>query len=385
MRSRKDVAKTALERQTSKVLREEEFLTNRSPSTQHGVLNEYVRVEDAEIVGRGSQSSSVKLYRSTKNLKLYAIKAFHQVRQGSKRPGAKDTLSLRPTHSEREEVLREADIMRRLQHPNIVRIEELIDDCYGDTHTDTENDAMYLVMDYVEGGSLQTHLEQNAPLSEELLKRCMADTVRGLMYLHDARIIHMDIKPANILFAADHSCAKICDFGTSTLSSSVSNAKKGTALFRAPELHRGGYPEDFAAGIAADVWSLGSTLYYLATFGRVHSSPDHVFKALTVDPVGLDSESMGLSPQLCDLLQMLLAHSPEARASLEQAADHPWLVDTPPSLSVSGPAPAEATLLLSQAFASPVREDPDEEAVASRAEIDAWMVATEPRSEEAQQ
>ena len=119
---------------------------NRSPGAEHGVLNEYVRVESEDaVVGRGSQSSSVRLYRSTKDNRLYAIKAFHQVRQGSKRPGAKDGLSLRPTHSEREEVLREADIMRRLEHPNIVRIEELIDDCYGDTHTTTENDAMYLV------------------------------------------------------------------------------------------------------------------------------------------------------------------------------------------------------------------------------------------------
>eukprot|EP00658_Telonema_sp_P-2_P067151 TRINITY_DN5608_c0_g1_i5.p1 TRINITY_DN5608_c0_g1~~TRINITY_DN5608_c0_g1_i5.p1 ORF type:complete len:311 (-),score=90.25 TRINITY_DN5608_c0_g1_i5:117-1049(-) len=274
-RSRKEVAKTALERQTSKVLREQDFLTNRSSTTEHGVLNEYVRIEDADVVGRGSQSSSVKLYRSTKDGLLYAIKAFHQVRQGSKRQGAKDSLSLRPTHSEREEVLREADIMRRLEHPNIVRIAELIDDCYGDSHTDTDNDAMYLVMDFVEGGSWQTTLEAGAPLAEPLLQQCMRDTIRGLAYLHDAGIIHMDIKPANLLVAAADCTTKICDFGTSTLSSSIDNAKRGTTLFSAPELSTGGsgFPSSFEEGKAADVWSLGATLYFMATLGQVHTKP----------------------------------------------------------------------------------------------------------------
>ena len=141
---RKDIKKTALERQTSQLLRLDQVMTNRSPGLEPGVLNNYTRVEDSTL-GRGSQSSSVKLYRNADNTERFAIKAFHQVRQGSQRPGASDGLSLRASKSERENVLQEADIMRRLNHPNITGIVELIDDCYGDTHEDTQNDAMYIV------------------------------------------------------------------------------------------------------------------------------------------------------------------------------------------------------------------------------------------------
>jgi len=406
MRSRKDVAKTALERQTSKMLREEDFLTNRS-STQHGVLNEYVRVEHAQIVGRGSQSSSVKLYRSTKDLKLYAIKAFHQVRQGSKRPGKKDSLSLRATHSEREEVLREADIMRRLEHPHIVRIAELIDDCYGDTHTDTENDAMYLVMDYIKGCSLQSLLEESSPLPEDKLSLCMKDTISGLIYLHDCGIIHMDVKPANILFASDGSGCKLCDFGTSTFSASIDNAKRGTTLFRAPELGTGvGFPSDFTRGKAADVWSLGSTLYYLATLSRVHHSSHQVFHALSIDPVVL-SPDMGLSAGLCNMLESLLEFDPEQRVELPYAMLHQWLShsDEPVAESERSGCNLESERSGCNAIITPVSnfqlpdhpfsstaaslfgsvalqcpehcDDNDDDQISSGAEIAAWIDATQ--------
>jgi len=323
---RKDMKKTKLERQISGVLRTADgFMANRSPGAQSGVLNSYTRVEASAVVGRGSQSSSVKLYHNADNTKLFAIKAFHQVRQGSQRPAASDTLSLRPTHSEREHVLREADIMRNLNHPNIVQIVELIDDCYGDTHEDTENDAMYIVMEYLDGGSVQSFLEKNAPIDEHLILSVARDTLAGLNYLHDAGIVHLDIKPENLLFSANREVTKICDFGTSTLSSSINHAKKGTVLFSAPELHQG-FPDTFEAGKAADVWSLGASLYYMATLLRVHNEPKHVYKALKQDPVQLDATALtGISVELLQFLAMLLDHNPETRILLHKASEHPWV------------------------------------------------------------
>jgi len=336
---RKDIKKTALERQTSQLLRLDQVMTNRSPGLEPGVLNNYTRVEDSTL-GRGSQSSSVKLYRNADNTERFAIKAFHQVRQGSQRPGASDGLSLRASKSERENVLQEADIMRRLNHPNITGIVELIDDCYGDTHEDTQNDAMYIVMEHVGGGSVQTFLEKNAPLDENLVWRVARDTLAGLIYLHEAGIMHLDIKPENLLFTANNEVIKICDFGTSTLSSSIKQAKRGTQLFRAPELPAG-FPGSFEAGKAADAWSLGATLYYMATYQRIHNESVDVYQALKNDPVQLGAEShTGLSAELLQFLALLLDHNPETRGLLPQAAQHPWILQSESQID-GEPAAAE--------------------------------------------
>ena len=96
-------------------------------------------------------------------------------------------------------------------------------------------------MEHVGGGSVQTFLEKNAPLDEKLIWRVARDTLAGLIYLHEAGIMHLDvpapatcrssltivvqIKPENLLFTANNEVIKICDFGTSTLSSSIKQAK----------------------------------------------------------------------------------------------------------------------------------------------------------------
>jgi serine/threonine protein kinase len=95
---------------------------------------------------------------------LFALHPLHRhshlllsyTRHGSKR-SAEPSLSLRPSHSEREEILREADIMFGLSHPNVVRIVEVIDDSRSDTNLEARegDDTMHIVMQFVPRGSLQ--------------------------------------------------------------------------------------------------------------------------------------------------------------------------------------------------------------------------------------
>ena len=104
--------------------------------------------------------------------------------------------------------------------------------------------------------------------------------------------------------------------------------RRGTQLFRAPELPAG-FPGSFEAGKAADAWSLGASLYYMATYQRIHNESVDVYQALKNDPVGvclqslalsggawkvqLGAESLtGLSAELLQFLALLLDHNPES-------------------------------------------------------------------------
>ena len=99
-------------------------------------------------------------------------------------------------------------------------------------------------------------------------------------------------------------------------------------MFRAPELPAG-FPGSFEAGKAADAWSLGATLYYMATYQRIHNESVDVYQALKNDPVraclpsqvlsggvwkvqlGAESHT-GLSAELLQFLALLLDHNPES-------------------------------------------------------------------------
>jgi serine/threonine protein kinase len=168
-----------------------------------------------------------------------------------------------PARTARNEVIlrrfeQEFRSAHRLAHPNIVRVLE-----FHGTH-----DTPFLVMELVEGPSLGAVVEQRGRLPEEEAIDIVVQVCHGLHYVHEHGLIHRDIKPDNILLASD-GVAKITDLGLvkellDDQDLTRTGRGLGTPAYMAPEQFRSAK----FAGVPADVYALGATLYTLVT-GRL--------------------------------------------------------------------------------------------------------------------
>jgi serine/threonine-protein kinase len=154
----------------------------------------------------------------------------------------------------RDRFLREAQLAAPLSHPNVVRVYDFGHDPDG---------RPFIVMEYVEGGSLADALARDGALSPARVVAVARDCCAGLAYAHAAGLVHRDLKPQNLLLDPD--CrVKIADFGIArTLdgtSLTLTGSVLGTAGYLAPEQAGG---EQVTA--AADIYSLGVTLHQLVT------------------------------------------------------------------------------------------------------------------------
>jgi hypothetical protein len=154
----------------------------------------------------------------------------------------------------RQRLLREAEVLRRLHHPNVVRLVDVID----------EGDEIVLVMPYLSGGSLAERVAQHGPAPADEVERQARRLFGALAQAHALGIVHRDIKPANILFdERGEPC--LADFGVAqtwdqTHGLTMTGMVVGTPGFMAPEQARG---EQVLP--ASDVFSLGATLLFAAT------------------------------------------------------------------------------------------------------------------------
>ncbi|KJE96659.1 CAMKK/CAMKK-META protein kinase, variant 3 [Capsaspora owczarzaki ATCC 30864] len=177
---------------------------------------------------------------------------------------------LTPTHLDAfDPVHQEIAVMKRLLHPCLVRLFEVIDD--------PENNFICLVLEYVPGGSLQDMLRRvpDRPLVLERARSIFRDVLQGMQYLHYHRIIHRDIKPDNLLLTLEGR-VKITDFGVSRIVNPTSNVMRdtaGTPAFHAPEMTTGAMFD----GFRCDIWALGCVLHVMTT-GHVPFTGDSLFK-----------------------------------------------------------------------------------------------------------
>lgn len=154
-----------------------------------------------------------------------------------------------------ERFRREARILASLDHPRITRVYDV----------ERVGGALYIVMEYVPGGTLEERLQRGAlPLAEAA--QLTAEVLDGLAFIHAHGVLHRDLKPSNILLTAGGE-AKIADFGvarSATLQRTMLTqaGTPGTPLFMAPEQLRG-EPGD----ARCDLYAVGAT-FYLAVAGQ---------------------------------------------------------------------------------------------------------------------
>lgn len=270
-------------------------------------INEYIILGG---IGRGS-FGKVKLALSTADKRFYAVK----VMSYAKKSGVAKTMS----NAEEQAVL------RKLDHPNIVRHRDIL--------YDPEKDGYVVVIEYMARGVVidSSKLEGVKPLSEDGVREIMRDVVAGLEYLHYQRIAHRDIKPDNLLRAGDGT-VKMSDFGEARMYDVTSvdprpkSSVPGTPAFIAPELCMSERsPKAPPESYAADVWSLGASLFYMV-YGRAPFLAKTVFEiydCICTQRLRFP-EQPKVSRKLKDLIKKMLVKEPKNRATLQDVARHAW-------------------------------------------------------------
>ncbi len=153
-----------------------------------------------------------------------------------------------------ERFKREEEMGQRLDHPNVVKVMK-----------PREKSRMYIAMEYVDGRSLRSIIQADAPLSAERALSIACQITEALVYLHQKGVVHRDIKPENILLTADGK-VKILDFGIALdeskrrLTWTGLSATLGTPDYMAPE-QIGGRRGD----ARTDVYAVGTMLYEMLT------------------------------------------------------------------------------------------------------------------------
>lgn len=147
-------------------------------------------------------------------------------------------------------------LLGNLNHPFIVGLHcSMLD----------EDGTAYLVMEYIEGKDLAAHRRSGVKFDETKLGSILFQASQGLYYLHKKGIFHRDIKPANIMLTPD-GAVKIIDLGLAMIEEGEKTARAaGTPLYAAPEVAVLRTQKTPLVGRSADWYSLGLTMYYLAT------------------------------------------------------------------------------------------------------------------------
>jgi len=145
----------------------------------------------------------------------------------------------------------EGRALAMISHPNVVRVENFF----------RANETCYMVMQYVRGRTLQFHIQRNRhEFTEQFIRRIFINLLNGLREVHANKLLHLDIKPANVFISMDGRPV-LLDFGAAriTLSEEATKLKPMyTAGFAAPEHYRF-HPEEL--GPWSDIYSVGATIY----------------------------------------------------------------------------------------------------------------------------
>ena len=214
---------------------------------------------------------------------------------------------------ERDDLIREVEIMYKIHHPNIVKLFGHFED----------NIYCYLVMEYIEGGELFSYIpEEGKPkLSTQQIASLIRDVISAIYYLHNMNppIIHRDIKPENILISSNMK-AKLTDFGWSTYikPGDLRNSICGTPIYMAPEMiNRTGHNEK------VDIWCVGVLLFELLTGDQAWAGEDIETVKYNICHLRISwPEKMNSFAE--DLISKILKSNPEERISLRDMLNHPF-------------------------------------------------------------
>ncbi|XP_035423986.1 death-associated protein kinase 3 isoform X1 [Cygnus olor] len=279
------------------------------------------------------QFAIVRKCRERKTGLEYAAKFIKKRRLSSSRRGVS-----------REEIEREVDILREIQHPNIITLHDIFEN-----KTD-----VVLILELVSGGELFDFLAEKESLTEEEATQFLKQILDGVHYLHSKRIAHFDLKvrpgtreylvsgiggwvvnvaplplqPENIMLLdknVPNPRIKLIDFGIAHKIEAGNEFKNifGTPEFVAPEIVN--YEP---LGLEADMWSIGVITYILLSgaspfLGETKQETLTNISAVNYD---FDEEYFSNTSELAkDFIRRLLVKDPKKRMTIAQSLEHPWI------------------------------------------------------------
>ena len=286
----------------------------------------YQQIEDITLLRSLGKGSYGEVYLSLK--------------QNAKKLFATKKVKRKKTDDEMTKYFKnEINILRILNHPNIVKLEEIKMD---------ENNY-YIVMEYINGGELSDYLKKyiekyGRPFSEEIVQYLMKQIISALIYIHDLNIIHRDLKLENIMVDFDNekdkeelnmmkAKIKIIDFGFAIMLSSkfsLTNSAVGTFMYMDPKIlkefdNQVLVDKSRGYGKEVDIWSLGCICYQLFR-GK------YPFEAKTFEElVGkIDKGKYRLpttaSREIISFLDKMLKYKGKDRLSAKELINEPFLV-----------------------------------------------------------
>ncbi|TDH05907.1 hypothetical protein EPR50_G00127220 [Perca flavescens] len=271
------------------------------------------RQEDVEMyyeMGEELGSGQFAIVRKCKEKSTsieYAAKFIKKRRLSSSRRGVS-----------REEIEREVNILREIQHSNIITLHDIFEN-----KTD-----VILILELVSGGELFDFLAEKESLTEEEATQFLKQILDGVQYLHSKRIAHFDLKPENIMLLdknVPNPRIKLIDFGIAHQIKAGNEFKNifGTPEFVAPEIVN--YEP---LGLEADMWSIGVITYILLSGASPFLGETKQETLTNISGVNydFDEEYFSNTSELAkDFIRRLLVKDPKKRMTIDDSLQHPWI------------------------------------------------------------
>ena len=282
-------------------------------------MNLQVKQENLIIQEKGNPS---KKYKPTKLLGTGSFGSVYEAKNTIfQNVVAMKVINKDPNNElDEQEIRNEIDILKKLSHPNIVKIYEFY----------VSNSHYYIVTEFCRDGELFSYIKNK--YSERQLAVLFYQVFSGLWYLHDNKILHRDIKLENIMISQKEKdnetgeelfWVKIIDFGTAKIFEKNKKEKDvvGSSYYIAPEVLKQNYNEK------CDTWSVGVILYMMLVGRAPFDGKDDeeiILKINSADYNSKEPKLMKHSPEVRDLVSKLLQKDTDKRYSAKEAIAHPW-------------------------------------------------------------
>ena len=210
-----------------------------------------------------------------------------------------------------ERIQKEIKYLKLFNHPNIVKIYEIVED----------ETNFYIIMEYVSGGELFNYIVKNKRLNEQETSFFYSQIIHIIKEIHKFKICHRDIKPENLLLTSNKTL-KIIDFGLSNEYCDFLYTPCGSPCYASPEIISGNQ----YSGIAIDLWASGIILFSMLCGYLPFDDKDNdtlfskILQCKVVFP-----KKYHLSEEAKDLIKKILQPNPTKRINLEEILNHPFL------------------------------------------------------------
>ncbi|CAG9311624.1 unnamed protein product [Blepharisma stoltei] len=241
--------------------------------------------------------------------------------------------------------LQEISIMKKLDHPNILKVYQIFED----------HKNFYIIMEYCSGGELFSKISKEHFFSEKEAAKVMYELLSAVTYCHELNITHRDLKPENILLdeKSDDFTIKVADFGSSVFFDMKKKLSGiyGSLFYVAPEVLTGSYNE------LCDEWSCGVILYVLLS-GRppfTGKSEAEILHNIRFGVLMTEGQNFDrVSDEAKDLIKQLIDRNLDTRLRAKEALNHRWIKNNK-STTLTEPNALHDVLLNLRSFNSNIK------------------------------